>query len=342
VAQTDPKLADEVKQALLAMQPDANNTTWTNPADYLPVQQLYLELKIGPYAPFTRLGLADMLWTYRYAVALVAMAVLWWGFHGVRVQYLVTKRTRELEEAHELVRRKDAEMEHAMRLSLMGEMASSLAHEINQPLAAILTYARGCERRLAQGEDAQAVLPAIGSIAAQAQRAGDIVKRMRDFVRKTPTRQEATEPAALFRDALTLFEPTATARDLQVEAEIPERLPTIRADRLQLEEVTLNLLQNAAEAVEGCPDKKITLTVGLEGSTVVAAVSDNGPGLAPGARERLFEAFFTTKPAGLGLGLSLSRSIVESHGGHLSVEDRAPAGATFRIHLPVCEEAPHV
>jgi two-component system sensor histidine kinase TtrS len=286
--------------------------------------------------------LADLLWTYRYAAALIAMAALWWILHVIRVAYLIRKRTRELEEAHELVRLKDAKMEHAMRLSLMGEMASSLAHEINQPLAAILSYARGCERRLAHGADAEGVREAIGRIAVQAERAGDIVRRMREFVRKNPARQEPLEPAAMFRDALALFEPSAMARDLRVEADVPESLPMVRADRLQLEEVTLNLLQNALEAVDGQMDKKVSLTVAREGPAIVAAVSDNGPGLAPEAREKLFEAFFTTKPGGLGLGLSLSRSIVEAHGGHLSVDDHAPAGTTFRIYLPIAVEDVHV
>jgi two-component system sensor histidine kinase TtrS len=342
VPQTGSALAEAVKQALLAMQPDARETIWVAPDDYFSVQQLYRALKVGPYAPFSRLGLADLLWTYRYAAALIAMAALWWILHVIRVAYLIRKRTRELEEAHELVRLKDAKMEHAMRLSLMGEMASSLAHEINQPLAAILSYARGCERRLAHGADAEGVREAIGRIAVQAERAGDIVRRMREFVRKNPARQEPLEPAAMFRDALALFEPSAMARDLRVEADVPESLPMVRADRLQLEEVTLNLLQNALEAVDGQMDKKVSLTVAREGPAIVASVSDNGPGLAPEAREKLFEAFFTTKPGGLGLGLSLSRSIVEAHGGHLSVDDHAPAGATFRIYLPIAVEDVHV
>ena len=342
VAQTEPTLAEAVKQALLAMQPNAGDTIWVAPVDYLPVQQLYRALKVGPYAPFSRLGLADLLWTYRYTATLVAMAALWWVLHVIRVAYLIRKRTRELEEAHELVRLKDVKMEHAVRLSLMGEMASSLAHEINQPLAAILSYARGCERRLANGEETQGVREAIGRIAVQAERAGGIVRRMREFVRKNPARQEPLEPAAMFRDALALFEPSAMARDLQVEASVPEILPIVLADRLQLEEVTLNLLQNALEAVDGQSNKKVSLTVAREGSAIAVAVSDNGPGLAPEARERLFEAFFTTKPSGLGLGLSLSRSIVEAHGGRLTVDNHGPAGTTFRFYLPIAEEDVHV
>ena len=342
VAQTPTPLAEAVARALLAMQPGAGDKIWVEPGDYQSVQELYQALAVGPYASFARLGMADLLWTYRYAVALVAMAALWWVAHVIRVGYIIRKRTRELEEAHELARLKDTKMEHAMRLSLMGEMASSLAHEINQPLTAILSYARGCERRLAHGEDADGLREAIGRIAAQAERAGDIVRRMREFVRKNPARQAPLEPIAMFRDALALFEPSAAASDLRVEADLPETLPRVRADRLQIEEVTLNLLQNALEAVRGLPEKKVRLAVSREGASIVAAVSDNGPGLAPQAREKLFEAFYTTKSDGLGLGLSLSRSIVEAHGGRLSVNEESQPGTTFRFDLPIAEEEAHV
>ncbi len=337
VAQTSAPLADAVTRALLGMQPGPGDKIWTEPNDYQTVQELYRSLKVGPYAPFTRLGMADLLWPYRYAAALVGMAALWWVSHVIRVAQIIRRRTRELEEAHELARLKDAKMEHAMRLSLMGEMASSLAHEINQPLASILSYARGCERRLAHGEDVDGVREAIGRIAVQAERAGDIVHRMREFVRKNPARQEPLEPAAMFRDALALFEPSAAAHELRVKAEVPDSLPPVLADRVQIEEVTLNLLQNALEAVDGQPEKKVRLVVTREGSSIVVAVSDNGPGLSPAARERLFEAFHTTKPGGLGLGLSLSRSIVEAHGGRLSADESAQRGATFRFYLPIAQ-----
>jgi two-component system sensor histidine kinase TtrS len=341
VAQTPEKLGAEVAGALLALQPGSSDTTWGPPEDYGPVDDLYRALKVGPYAPLTRLGLADLAWRNRYGLAVAALAALWWIVHVIRVAQLVRRRTRELEAAHERVRLKDAQMEHAMRLSLMGEMASSLAHEINQPLAAILSYARGCERRLARGEDGEAVREAVSRIAAQAERAGAIVRRMREFVRNNPARQAPLEPAEVFRDALALFEPSAAARDLVVEFDAPERLPQVRADRVQLEEVTLNLLQNALEAVEGQAEKKVRLAVAQEGARIVASVSDNGPGLTPEARANLFEAFFTTKSSGLGLGLSLSRSIVEAHGGRLSA-DEARSGATFRFYLPILEEAAHV
>jgi two-component system, LuxR family, sensor histidine kinase TtrS len=233
-------------------------------------------------------------------------------------------------------------MEHTVRLSLMGEMASSMAHEINQPLAAILSYARGCERRIDNGSDLDGIREAVRRIAVQAERAGDIVRRMREFVRKNPSKQIPIDPAAAIRDALALFEPTAAAAGLQIAADIPDRAPLVRADRLQIEEIILNLLQNALEAVAGQVDRKVRLKAEVVEGIVKISVSDNGPGLSQAAREHLFEAFYTTKEKGLGLGLSLSRTIVEAHGGRLDLDVAEAGTTTFWFYLPLMEDAAHV
>jgi two-component system sensor histidine kinase TtrS len=206
----------------------------------------------------------------------------------------------------------------------------------------ILSYARGCERRIESGMDTEAVRDAVRRIAVQAERAGSIVRRMRDFVRKNPSHQVPLDAGEIVTDTLALFEPTAAGRGVPVEATGIADLPMIRADRLQLEEVLLNLLQNALEAVAGRPDGRILVTSDVGPHEVAIAVTDNGPGIAPGAEERLFEAFFTTKPEGLGLGLSLSRTIVEAHGGHLDVDTATPGRTTFRFRLPLLEEESRV
>ena len=284
----------------------------------------------------------DFIVEHRYWAILIAMAAAWWFAHVARVSYLVRKRTRELQLAHEAARLKGEQMEHTVRLSLMGEMASSLAHEINQPLAAILTYARGCERRIEGGADPASLREAVQRIALQAQRAGDIVRRMKDFVRKNPAPQVPIDPSSALHDALALFEPSAVAADVIVESEIPDSLPIVRADRLQIEEVIINLLQNALEAVGGQDDKQIMLKVRAHGDRLDISVSDNGPGLAPDAAERLFDPFFTTKKNGLGLGLSLSRTIAEAHGGGLLVDATEKGMTTFRFYLPLIGEPARV
>lgn len=342
VAQTPASMARDVAQALFAMQPGPDEKAWTQPDDYASVQDLYRSLKVGPYAPFTRLGLADLLFENRYWVAFIGLGALWWFAHVARVSYLVRRRTRDLQAAHEAARLRGEQMEHTVRLSLMGEMASSLAHEINQPLAAILTYARGCERRIEGGSDPDSVRDVVRRIAVQAERAGDIVRRMKDFVRKNPAPQLTIDPAAALHDALALFEPTATNAGVIVEAAIPDTLPSVRADRLQLEEIVLNLLQNALEATSGQDERRIVLDVTTERDRLNVSVSDNGPGVSPETRDRLFDPFFTTKSNGLGLGLSLSRTIAEAHGGRLILDTESPGRTTFRFYLPLVEEAARV
>ena len=338
VAQTPAILSAAVASKLLALQPSEGEVAWTAPEDYGPVQDLYRTLKIGPYAPFARLGMLDFLWQNRIAGAFILMAALWWIVHAMRVSHLLRKRTAELAFAYEAARVRGEQIEHAQRLSLMGEMASSLAHEINQPLAAILSYARGCERRISAGTDLETIKTGVERIAVQAERAGAIVRRMRDFVQKKPSVQEPIDLTEIVRDALLLFEPTAQSRNISVEARTPDGACRVYADRLQIEEVLLNLMQNALEAIVERDEGHIGVSLEQLDHKLRVGVTDNGGGVAPGSIPLLFDAFFTTKANGLGLGLSISLTIVEAHGGHLGVETDQPGQTTFWFTLPCLEE----
>jgi two-component system sensor histidine kinase TtrS len=277
------------------------------------------------------------LWGYRYWLALLALTLIWWIIHVVRVGHLIRKRTKELQEANKEARLRREELEHASRLSLVGEMAGSLAHEISQPLAAIANYARGCERRMQQGGDQSEILRGVQQIAVQAERGGEVVRNMRSFVRKRQPSLRRLDPGLLISDTLVLFAPLAERRNVAVVFEPHSSLPAIDVDKLQLEEVLLNLLQNAADAIEGMPEGKVSVRVSSANGVVEIGVADTGPGLGEDAMNRLFETFFTTKPQGLGLGLSLSRSIIESHGGRLWAENIQGGGALFRFTLPVAK-----
>ena len=338
VAQTPAILSAAVASKLLALQPSEGEVAWTAPEDYGPVQDLYRTLKIGPYAPFARLGMLDFLWQNRIPGAFILMAALWWIVHAMRVSHLLRKRTAELAFAYEAARVRGEQIEHAQRLSLMGEMASSLAHEINQPLAAILSYARGCERRISAGTDLESIKTGVERIAVQAERAGAIVRRMRDFVQKKPSVQEPIDLTEIIRDALLLFEPTAQSRNISVEAQTPDGACRVYADRLQIEEVLLNLMQNALEAIGERDEGHICVSLEQLDHKLRVGVTDNGGGVAPGSIPVLFDAFFTTKANGLGLGLSISLTIVEAHGGHLGVETDQPGQTTFWFTLPCLEE----
>ncbi|MBF0375668.1 MAG: PhnD/SsuA/transferrin family substrate-binding protein, partial [Alphaproteobacteria bacterium] len=339
-AATPDGLAKRVGIALLSM-PPTDGHAWTVPVDYQPVHDLFRELKIGPYEHLTRRTFVEVLrdsWPWLLAAA---MAVAWWLAHVVRVEHLVRRRTEELKAAHAAARRQRDEMEHGARLALLGEMASSIAHEINQPLAAIANYASGCQRRLSAGTDPDGVAEGLRSIAGQAERAAGIVQRIRDFVRKRKPEPAVLDLNAVVRESLDLFRAVATRRGVAVEASLAETLPPVLADRIQVEQVLLNLLQNAVDAMGAAERRRLTVaTTATANGMVEVAVADTGPGLSPEARNRLFEPFFTTRPDGLGLGLSLSRSIAEAHGGRLRADDAPGGGARFAFTLPIVEDRP--
>lgn len=333
LASTAPDLAKQVGIALLAM-PLANGHGWTVPVDYQAVHELFRDLKVGPYEHLSRRSFAELVQAYWPWLMLAGLAIVWWLIHVARVEYLVRTRTDELRLAHESARRQRDELEHGARLALVGEMASAMAHEINQPLAAITNYARGCQRRLADGSDPEGVAEGVGLIATQAERAADIIRRMRAFVRKRVPEPQLLLINDAVREALGLFQAISSRVGVSVEADLAASEPSVVADRVQIEQVVLNLLKNATDAQAGRPDRHVRLSTTLAAEGVVITVADNGPGLSTEAQDHLFEPFFTTKSDGLGLGLSLSRTIVEAHGGRLWAENRVKGGAAFHVLIP--------
>jgi two-component system sensor kinase FixL len=232
-----------------------------------------------------------------------------------------------------------AQISHTSRLVTMGELASGLAHELNQPLTAIVNYVRGIERRFgAQTQvDYGDLATPLERISATALRAGAIIRRMMDFTRKSEPQREAIVLQPLVSDLLQFCENAAVRHNVILENRIAADLPAVFADRIQLEQILLNLLLNGIEASHSeAPDAP--LTVALEASAtekdqVIIRVLDQGSGLPPGDPEQLFEQFFTTKAKGLGMGLAISRSLVEAHGGQLWAENRGTGGAVFSFTL---------
>ena len=249
----------------------------------------------------------------------------------------VTERRR----AEELARQQQEQLQHTSRLVTMGEMASTLAHELNQPLAAIASYNAGCLNLLAAGRaDADDLRAALEKLGVQAQRAGRIIRRVHEFVRKSEPQRTPCDLREVVDDCLGFVEAEARKRRVTIEADLPA-VPPVLADRLMLEQVLLNLVRNGMDAMAATPPESRMLGVRLEAGDgeVVVAVADNGCGLSPEAREKMFTAFFTTKPEGMGVGLSICRSIVEFHRGRLWAEDnpRSPTGTgtIFRFTLPL-------
>ena len=247
----------------------------------------------------------------------------------------VTDRRQSEDEARQLQER----LTHFSRLSTMGEMAAGLAHEINQPLSAIATYAQACQRfmRSAQRDEAD-IIESLEQISAQALRAGEIIRRMRQFVKNREVRREPVDCGRLLDDLRTLAETDARLHNVRLRIEAQEGLPVVYADPIQLQQVVLNLVRNAIDAMSDSPETQRDVVIDTRlrpDGEIEIVVSDHGSGLAPGAAEHLFNPFFTTKSGGTGLGLAISHSIVRAHGGRLWHTPNEGMGARFHFTLPV-------
>jgi C4-dicarboxylate-specific signal transduction histidine kinase len=234
------------------------------------------------------------------------------------------------------VRALETQLAHAARVSTLGEMASGLAHELNQPLAAIAGYAHACLERLnnpaCRPEDLRATLQ---KSVDQSRRAGAIIQYIRGFIRREPEPRTALDVNEVVREALTFLEHEVSRRHAEVRLQLHQQPLWVWANRIELQQVLVNLVQNALEAMSELPAPVITIRTDRDADGAVAvSVQDCGPGFAPGVREQLFRPFFTTKSDGIGLGLALSRTIVEAHGGRLCAESDPTTGAVFRFCFP--------
>ncbi len=255
----------------------------------------------------------------------------------VGIAHDITDRRR----AEEQARRHQAELAHVARVSAVGEMASGVAHELGQPLGVILSGAELCLRLARSGAwNTAEGLGIMEDIAGQADRAGQIIKRLKTFVSKRTPQRSAVDLNRVVREAAQLAQVEAAAGRVTVRLDLAEGLPPVRIDGIQIEQVILNLMRNAVQAMDdvSAGRRRLTVRTSTDGSGGIdVAVCDMGKGLP--ADDRLFEPFFTTRPEGMGMGLSLSRSIIEAHGGRLWAIPNRDRGATFQFTLPVGEEA---
>lgn len=241
----------------------------------------------------------------------------------------------EKKHAAELARKQEERLQFTARLVTMGEMASSLAHELNQPLAAIASYTAGSLNKLAGGCNAAELQPPVEAIAAQARRAGRIVKNMREFVKKSEPQKSLQPLAPLLEEAAGFAEIEAKRHAVEIRLELADNLPQVNVDKTMIEQVVLNLLRNGIEAIRGDQDGLLVLSATRSAEQQVEiAITDNGEGIAGEALARLYTPFFTTKPDGMGMGLNICRSIVEFHQGRLWHEAVPDGGTRFLFTLP--------
>ena len=262
---------------------------------------------------------------------------------GEIVNFIATgKDVTEKRLAEQNSRQHQDYLAHVSRVSMMGEMASSIAHELNQPLAAIANYAQGCVRRLSSNDyRVGEIIAALQNISQQSKRSGEIIRRLRSFVAKGEPKRTRADINEIVQNAASLAYFEARKKGIILRLNLGENLPPVHADVIQIEQVILNLVRNAIEAMAKNLWNKRELRIhtwSLDNRTVEVAVWDTGHGLLPEDQKRVFDAFFTTKRDGMGMGLSISRSIIEAHGGSLTATNNQDQGATFKFSLPVLQE----
>jgi PAS domain S-box-containing protein len=262
----------------------------------------------------------------------------------------VARDISERKRAEERLREKDAALETARtelarvsRVTTLGELTTSIAHEVAQPLAGMIASAAASTRWLAaEPPDLAEARSALDNVAADGKRAREVIARIRALTKRQTPRKERLDVNHEALEVLALTERELRGHDIVLRTQLDRTLPRVAVDRVQLQQVLINLIMNAIEAMSGVRDRprELTIVSGQDGPQAVRVeVRDSGTGLDPKGAERAFEAFYTTKAEGIGIGLSISRSIVEAHGGRLWASPNAPHGAVFRFSLPVTEEA---
>jgi PAS domain S-box-containing protein len=262
------------------------------------------------------------------------------GNEGVAFVLDLTERKRA-EEEHERLRQLESDLTHVNRLSIMGELAASLAHEILHPIATARNNARAGMRFLEMSPpNLDEVGDALGCIVRDADRAKDIVGRMRDHVKKAPPRRESFDLNEAVSEVIVMVRSAIAKNGIAVSTHFMDGLVPVQGDRVQLQQVAMNLILNAVEAMGSVEagDRDLLISTAQDHTGVRVAVRDSGPGIDPTHLERVFEAFYTTKSSGMGMGLSVCRSIVDAHGGRLWAEANEPRGAVFQFTLPATQE----
>jgi C4-dicarboxylate-specific signal transduction histidine kinase len=254
----------------------------------------------------------------------------------------VAERTAELQQANEDLRERDRQLrliEHLSRVLTLGELTASIAHEVNQPIAAVVTYGHACLEWLTQDPpNLDEARHAARRIVKDGSRAGEVIARIHSLFKKEPFKREWLDISELIHELTLFFREEAERDHIQLRIAVAQGLPKVEGDRVQLQQVLQNLVTNGMDAmrvVTGRTRELFIATAQEKPGEIIVRVKDSGVGLSPEVIDRVFQPFFTTKPQGIGMGLSISRSIIESHGGHLAASPNPAGGAIFQFTLPI-------
>ena len=267
-------------------------------------------------------------------------ALLFAPFRDLGYVNIYVRDITAVRRAEQASRKHQAELVHVSRLSTMGEVATGMAHELNQPLSAIVNYANGCTRRIQGGQGTpDDLLGALSQIASQAKRASEIIRRLRALVGKQPPSRANVDLNHLVREVCSFVEFETSKLSIQIELDLAAEPIPVHVDLVQIEQVLLNLVRNALDALEESPEgeRRLLIHTGVQGAEAVVAVRDSGPGVEPERLKRLFDPFFTTKEGGMGMGLPISQTILENHDGRVWAESTPGQGTIFHVTLPLAE-----
>jgi two-component system sensor kinase FixL len=250
--------------------------------------------------------------------------------HDLTSRTITARRVQDLQ----------GELLHVSRLSALGQMTAAIAHELNQPLSAILNYINAARRMLSQARDAKAgrASELIEKAVAQTARAGQIIRQLREFVEKRETARVLANINLVIEEAISLASVSSVDPNVRVLAGFEPNLPPVLMDRIQVQQVIVNLVRNSIEAMQAVARRELKITTGQTSEGIIVTVSDSGPGLPQEVASRLFHPFVSTKEKGMGIGLSICRSIVEAHGGRIWAGDGDRGGAAFHMIFPTAVE----
>ncbi|KGK41912.1 hypothetical protein LH51_11170 [Nitrincola sp. A-D6] len=353
-AKVNDTLARQVLAALMKSDSiliDQDVMYWQPPVSYQSVYEVFERLRIGPFAAFPHNPIMHWLIMHRHwfygAFALLILLVL----HNIRAEYLVRKRTQELEwsqqcqrEAEQIALHHQDELRHASRFTLMGELAAGLAHELNQPLTAIANYARGSVRHLQrQDQDLLArrtqLVEASEQIANQADQAAAVIRNIRTFLKKDTGEYNWLAIVPLVENALLFCQTRIKQAQIKPQLQCDDHLPDIFSHRIHLLQILANLITNALDAMVDVDvdQRELCLSIHQDkaNNRLIIQVADRGKGIDAAIEKHLFEPFMTTRKEGMGLGLSLSRSLAEALGGQLILKNRSTGGAMAELTLPI-------
>lgn len=314
------------------------------------IQRLHPDDRDAFRAVLEKAAEGDGSYDGEYRIVLPSGTVRWIGSRG-RIEFDSAGKAILIRGVSlDITGRKEAEQEtqtlrqeiaHIDRVSMMGQLASTLAHEINQPLGAILRNAEAAELFMQdQSPDLDEVRAILADIRKDDQRAGSVIDQMRGLLKRQDLNKRPVDVSELVSGVAVLVRSDAATRHIKLELAVPEHLPPLLGDLVHLQQVLLNLIVNGMDAVEGVKgeDRRVSVTAALDGNkTIKIAVNDSGPGVPADQLKRIFDPFVTTKPTGMGMGLAISRTIIEAHNGRLWAENRNGGGASFRFTVPIAE-----